>query len=210
MKVIGFSAGSTGHEGNVDGMVTAILEKSGHEAEFVKLTDLTYSGCKGCVKLCAKPKVCTLEDELQPYYPAIKEADAVVVGSPVYFGSINANTMAFIERFFGYRHVINAIAGKPFIVVISGCGFLSDAREAILKRLAPFEVDVLGVVEYTSRVFPCLSCGYHKICKIGGLYKAFGEEAHQLTITPELFRVWRDDPDIVTAVDAVAEKLRTI
>ena len=38
MKVIGFSAGSVGREGNVDRMVKAVLEKSGHEYEFVKLT----------------------------------------------------------------------------------------------------------------------------------------------------------------------------
>ena len=51
MKVIGFSAGSVGREGNVDRMVKAILDKSGHDAEFVKLTDLNFSGCKGCVQL---------------------------------------------------------------------------------------------------------------------------------------------------------------
>ncbi len=47
MKVIGFSAGSVWREGNVDRMVKAILDKSGHEVEFVKLTDLNFSGCKG-------------------------------------------------------------------------------------------------------------------------------------------------------------------
>ncbi len=57
MKVIGFSAGSVGREGNIDRMVKAMLEKSGHEVEFVKLSDLTYSGCQGCVQLRAKPQV---------------------------------------------------------------------------------------------------------------------------------------------------------
>ena len=50
MKVIGFSAGSVGRAGNVDRMVKAILDKSGHEVEFVKLTDLNFSGCKGCAQ----------------------------------------------------------------------------------------------------------------------------------------------------------------
>ena len=68
MKVIGFSAGSAGREGNVDRMVKAILERSGHDVEFVKLTDLNFSGCKGCVQLCARPQVCKLEDDAQPYY----------------------------------------------------------------------------------------------------------------------------------------------
>ena len=66
MKVIGISAGSVGREGNIDRMVKAILEKSGHEVEFVKLTDLNFSGCKGCVQLRA------LADEVQPYYEKIK------------------------------------------------------------------------------------------------------------------------------------------
>jgi multimeric flavodoxin WrbA len=83
MRVIGFSSGVVYREGNVDRMVKAILEKSGHEHEFVKLTNLTYSPCKGCVELCAEPQVCQLEDDLYPYYHKIKEADAVVVGSPV-------------------------------------------------------------------------------------------------------------------------------
>lgn len=66
MKAIGFSVGGVGREGNIDRMVKAILKKSGHDAEFVKLADLTYSGCKGCVQLCAKPQVCMLEDDAQP------------------------------------------------------------------------------------------------------------------------------------------------
>ena len=36
MKVIGFSSGSVGREGNVDRMVQSILEKSGHETEYIK------------------------------------------------------------------------------------------------------------------------------------------------------------------------------
>ena len=39
---------------------------------------MNYSGCKGCVHLCAKPQVCLLEDDLLPYYQKIKKADAVV------------------------------------------------------------------------------------------------------------------------------------
>ena len=83
MKVIGFSAGSVGREGNVDRIVKAVLQKSGHEVEFVKLADLSYSGCKGCVQLCARPQVCRLEDDAQPYYQKVKEADAVVIGTPI-------------------------------------------------------------------------------------------------------------------------------
>jgi multimeric flavodoxin WrbA len=49
MKVIGFSSGVIGRDSNVDRMVRTIMDKTGAESEFVKLTDLNYSACKGCV-----------------------------------------------------------------------------------------------------------------------------------------------------------------
>ncbi len=210
MNVVGFSAGCVGREGNVDRMVKAILEKSGSEHEFVKLTDLTYSGCKGCVQLCAKPLVCKLEDDLMPYYEKVKAADAVVVGSPVYFGSVNAATCAFIERFFGYRHVKCAIAGKPFVLVIGAGLPRKGLADQFAGLLAPFEVDIVDTVMYRTSIPPCFKCGLHKVCTIGGMYKVLGEAAHTLEVTPEMFKVWEDHPETVAAVDAAAGKLKTL
>jgi multimeric flavodoxin WrbA len=53
-----------------------------------------------------------LQDDLFPYYRKILRADAVVVGSPLYFGSINSLVISFIERFFGCRHVANGNPGQ--------------------------------------------------------------------------------------------------
>lgn len=210
MKVIGFSAGSVGRDGNVDRMVKAILEKIGHEVEFVKLTDLNYSGCKGCVQLCAKPQVCRLEDDAQPYYEKIKQADAVVIGTPVYFDTITATVWAFIERFFGYRHVDIPIAGKRFVLVVGGALMLDSAVEQFHKVLGHFEVNVVDTVRYLSKVPPCFKCGRHKECEIGGLYWMLGDAAKDVTITREMFTRWEDDSEVAAAVDAAAEKLKTI
>ena len=211
MKTIGFSSGGTGRMGNVDRMVQVILEKSGHETEFVKLTDLNYSACKGCVQLCAKPQVCMLEDDAQPYYQKIKDADAVVLGSPIYFGSVNASMLSFLERFFGYRHVTVAIAKKPFVLVLGGGGRnLDTAEERFRGVLQSFGVNVLDVVKYSSDIPPCLSCGRHKECTIGGLYGAIGKAAHTLEIQPEFFHRWEDRLLVAEAVDAASKKLRNL
>ena len=210
-KIIGFSAGGVGPVGNVDRMVQAILEKSGQETEFVKLADLDYSGCKGCVQLCAKPQVCMLPDDLQPYYQKIKEADAVVVGVPVYFDAANTMATSFLERFFGYRHVSIPIAGKPFVVAVSGAMRLDAATEQLRHILCDFfRVNLVEVVRYQSKVPPCFRCGRHQECKIGGLYAMLGEAACQLTITPEMFTQWENDPATVTAVETAAARLRSI
>ncbi len=210
VKVIGFSAGSVGREGNVDRMVKAILDKSGHEVEFVKLTDMNYSGCKGCVELCARPQVCRLEDDAQPYYQKVKEADAVVIGTPVYFNTITATVWAFIERFFGYRHVDIPIAGKPFVLMVGGAMKLDFAVEELHRVLGKFDVNVLDTVRYLSKVTPCFKCGRHQECEIGGMYKMLGKAAKQVKVTPEMFTKWEDDCGVAAAVDAAAEKLKNL
>lgn len=211
MKVVGFSSGGVGRDSNVDRMVKAILDKSGHETEFVKLAELNYSACKGCVDLCAKPQACQLEDDLFPYYQKIKEADAVVLGSAIYFGTINASMMSFIERFFGYRHVDLVIQKKPFVLVVSGGGRSSDgAVEEFRNRLRPFGVRILDVVSYESGIPPCFRCGRHKECSIGGLYGAVGKAAHTMEIMPEFFHRWEEHPPVVEAVEGAAEKLRAL
>ena len=210
MKVIGFSAGSVGREGNVDRMVRAILDKSGHEVEFVKLTDLNFSGCKGCVQLCAKPQVCQLEDDAQPYYQKIKDADAVVIGAPVYMGTVASTAGAFIERFFGYRHVDIAIARKPFVTVVTGAMETDAAQEHMHKLLGMFGVDIISGIKFGSSVPPCFKCGRHKECEIGGLYMMLGDAAKELTITKEMFNRWESDTETTAAIDAAAEKLKNL
>jgi len=210
MKVIGFSAGSVGREGNVDRMVKAILRKSGHEVEFVKLTDLNFSGCKGCVQLCAKPQVCKLEDDAQPYYEKIKQADAVVIGTPVYFDTITATVWAFIERFFGYRHVDIPIAGKPFVLVVGGALKLESAVDQLHKLLSPFHVNVLDTVTFMSKVPPCFKCGRHRECEIGGMYMMLGDAAKDVRVTKDMFTQWEDQCEVAAAVDTAAEKLKNI
>jgi multimeric flavodoxin WrbA len=210
MKVIGFSAGSVGREGNVDRMVKAILDKSGHDVEFVKLTDLNFSGCKGCVQLCARPQVCKLEDDAQPYYEKVKEADAVVIGTPVYMDTITSTAWAFIERFFGYRHVDILIAGKPFVTVVGGGRETDSAAEELHRVLGVFEVNIIDTIKFRSTVPPCFKCGRHKDCEIGGLYKMLGDAAKELTVTKEMFKRWEDDSATAAAIDAAAEKLKKI
>jgi len=116
----------------------------------VKLTELNYSACRGCVNLCARPQVCNLEDEAMPYYQKIKDADAVVIGSPVYGGSINATALSFMERFFGYRHVTMALKDKPFVAVICGFRMIDAAVEQVEKKIKATGANLLETVTFIS------------------------------------------------------------
>ncbi len=209
MKIIGFSSGAVGRDSNVDRMVKSVMEKSGYESEFIKLTDLNYSACKSCVWLCAGPQLCKLEDDLLLYYQKVKEADAVVLGSPIHFGTVNAAMLSFISRLWGFRHVDMAIENKPFILLLSGLGFeeadtsIEDFRRAVMH----VQVDVIDVVRYYSKIPPCYRCGRHKECRIGGAYMLWGDKVSTLPITKDLFSKWEDDPETVARIKAAAEKL---
>jgi hypothetical protein len=80
-----------------------------------------------------------------------------------------------------------------------------------LKWFLPrFGVKILDIVRYISQSPPCLICGRHQLCRIGGLYRARGEAALTLVVEPDHFRRWEDDSMTMEAVAAAAEKLREL
>jgi multimeric flavodoxin WrbA len=207
MKIIGFSSGAVGSDTNVDRMVKAVMAETSSEYEFVKLNELNYSACKSCVWLCARPQVCMLADDLLPYYQKVKEADAVVLGSPVHFGTINASMISFISRFWGFRHVTIPIKNKPFVLVLAGAGLADNAEDDFCKALELYQVKVLDFVRYTSQILPCYQCGRHRKCTIGGAYEMYSKKAHTMSITPDLFQKWEDDPKAVDRIKDAGQKL---
>ncbi len=84
------------------------------------------------------------------------------------------------------------------------------AVDQLHRVLSAFEIDVLDTVRFQSRIPPCLKCGRHKECEIGGLYQMLGDPAKELTITPEMFNKWEDNEETCTALGAAAEKLKNL
>ena len=72
-------------------------EASGAHTEKIILHDLNFKACQECGG-CDETGVCVLDDDMRPIYEKLVKADAVVVASPVYFGSITAQLKAMIDR----------------------------------------------------------------------------------------------------------------
>ncbi|EFG86580.1 hypothetical protein CLCAR_3527 [Clostridium carboxidivorans P7] len=76
-------------------------ESVGAETKLVQLYDLKYTGCKscfGCKRKGMESFHCSLKDELTPVLEEIFEADAVFLGSPIYFGDLTGQMVSFLER----------------------------------------------------------------------------------------------------------------
>ncbi len=102
MKVIAIN-GSPRMEGNTAFLIQKVfdeLNRNGISTEMIHLGAGSIHGCIGCRKCYENKNMkCVIEtDNLNEIFQKCAEADAILIGSPVYFADITANTKAFIER----------------------------------------------------------------------------------------------------------------
>jgi multimeric flavodoxin WrbA len=102
MKIIGFIASSR-KEGNTACIVNEILEGAkelGAETQSWCFSDLDIEPCRGCSSCKKGDKGCVINDDMQKIYTAFIDADAVVLGSPVYMGQMSAQAKIFTDRLY--------------------------------------------------------------------------------------------------------------
>jgi multimeric flavodoxin WrbA len=109
-KVIAIN-GSPRKNGNTAALLQRALEgaaSTGAETEIIHLVDLDYKGCISCFACKRKGTTfigsCALQDDLSSVLEKAMEAQAIILGSPIYLGDITALMRAFIERF-GFMNV---------------------------------------------------------------------------------------------------------
>ncbi len=103
MKIVAL-VGSPRKGGNTDTLLQKVVEgfKSlGGEADTFYLNDLNLRGCQACYS-CKKTGKCVVKDDTARIFQAIDAADAVVIGSPVYFGRFTAQLALVMDRLFAY------------------------------------------------------------------------------------------------------------
>ena len=70
-----------------------VFQAEGIETELVHIGNKAIRGCLAC-RSCAKTGKCVFDDVVNETAPIFEESDGLVVGTPVYYGSANATTIA--------------------------------------------------------------------------------------------------------------------
>jgi multimeric flavodoxin WrbA len=100
MKVLGVS-GSPRKDGNTERAIKTafkVFEQEGMETEFLSLAEKPVQPCTACGS-CTKTKECVLDDpNFDMAVEQFRQADGILVGSPVYFGSATPQVMALLDR----------------------------------------------------------------------------------------------------------------
>jgi len=102
MKIVGVN-GSPRLIGNTSAALRALLdemEKDGHETEHLQIYDEEMLPCNACMscRLRADGRCINENDRLNEYLETLYSADAVILASPVYFGSVTSQMKVFMER----------------------------------------------------------------------------------------------------------------
>lgn len=124
MKAIGI-VGSPRKGGNTEILTAHCLKaiaEEGLETELAPLAGLDIKGCNAC-GYCYEHDGCSIEDDLQPVFARMIKADAIIVASPVYYGSATSLIKGFLERAGYMARRAGGLAGKvggPLVVARRG------------------------------------------------------------------------------------------
>lgn len=141
MNVLGIS-GSPRKNGNTAYAVQYALDTlAQHDVttRYITLADKTINPCKGC-QACGKQPVCAQDDDMAAILDAMRWCDALIVGTPVYMGSMTAQTKAMIDRSVLLRRdngVAYELAGKLGAGIACG-GSRNGGQEITLQGLHAF------------------------------------------------------------------------
>ncbi len=110
--------GSPREGGNTDILLQHVakgIKQEGREAERINLAQLDIHPCTACGS-CEATGECIWDDDMQMLYRKIPLAPRIVIGSPIYFYGVTAQTKAFIDRcqvFWSRKYLLNTSSPKP-------------------------------------------------------------------------------------------------
>lgn len=79
--------------------VAKTLEENGVSAEILHVGNMNIRGCISCGK-CRELGKCVFDDIVNVVGDKLREADGLVIGSPVYYASANGTLVSLLDRLF--------------------------------------------------------------------------------------------------------------
>ncbi len=133
MKVLAVSA-SPRSGGNSDVLCDQFLKgaaEAGHETEKINIESKRIHSCMACYG-CGKTNVCVQKDDMGEILEKLIEADVIILATPVYFYSMNAQMKAFIDRCLPrYQEIRN----KAFYYIVTAADPQHSAADETIAGL---------------------------------------------------------------------------
>ncbi len=194
MKTLLAIAPSPRRNGNSDMLLkefSRAAEDAGWQVDMIFVNDMVFRPCQAC-DACARDGRCICKDDMQDIYPKMIKADALVVASPITFGSINAQLKMFIDRFQCWWHAKYNLK-TPFI-----------SEEA--NRQGFFIcVGALKREQYCDNALQIIKVFFHNINhKLAGslAFRGYDEKGAVLEDPEALARAYRAGKDFIARIES--------
>lgn len=141
--------GSGRKDGNTGALVEEVLKAAGAETELVWLIDINLGYCTGCMR-CVFEGTCWQQDGMTALYKKLIDCEALVLGSPCYYGEVSGLVKSFMDRSIalGYMgigsesenpmHGRKALADKPVAVVSTVAGHGVERPLETMERFVTY------------------------------------------------------------------------
>ena len=141
MNIIAFN-GSPRKKWNTATLLGKALEgaeSQGAETELIHLYDVDFKGCKSCFACKTKGGQsygkCAVKDGLAPILKKVEEADVILLGSPIYYGTVSGEMRSFMERllfpYFTYTDPPQSLFPKK---ISTGFIYTMNVTEELMKE----------------------------------------------------------------------------
>jgi len=97
--------GSPRAEGNSATLALRVAEAAeslGAEVRMFRLYELQFRGCIACMACKKGAERCVIQDDLTEVLEAMREADLLVLASPIYFGQVTGEFKSFLDRMYSF------------------------------------------------------------------------------------------------------------
>ena len=159
MKLIAFN-GSPRKKGNTATLLRHAIEgakEKGAKTELIHLYDLDYKGCTSCYackRIGGKSYGhCAMKDDLRPVLKKAGAADAILIGSPIYYSITTGETRCFLERlmypYSVYDKERSTLFGRK---IRTGFIYTAGAKEEMVKEMG-FDRNAQATEMAMARIF---------------------------------------------------------
>ena len=127
--------GSPRKGGNTELLARAFAEGAGvqHEVELLSVTDYRIHPCIGCNSCyTSEEHRCFQLDGMQLIYEKLKQADTLIIASPVYFYGISAQLKALVDRL--HTPMRNDFRIRKLGLILVGAADLPDLFDPIILQ----------------------------------------------------------------------------
>ena len=129
----------------------------GAKTELIHLYDIDFKGCISCYGCKLKNGKsygrCMMRDGLSPVLEKLAEADAIIFGSPIYFGTVTGEMRSFMERllfqYFTYSRPSESLYGRKIPTAFI---YTMNVPETMMKEMQ-YPVHFGMNENYTAHIF---------------------------------------------------------